>query len=64
MDGSNKRAVPSLVRSALTKREAICVLAYLPVHIMLLPLLLGRLIADGTLTEPQGNFALYAVGVV
>ena len=60
----DRRNAPCLVNSALTKREAICVLAYLPVHIVLLPLVLGRLIAGGTLTEPQGNFALYAVGVV
>ena len=64
MDGRNERPVPDLHSSALTKREAICVLAYLPVHVALLPLLLGRLIAAGTLTEPQANFALYAVGVV
>ena len=64
MDGRNERPVPDLHSSALTKREAICVLAYLPVHVALLPLLLGRLIAEGTLTEPQANFALYAVGVI
>lgn len=64
MDGRNERPVPNLHSSALTKREAICVLVYLPVHVALLPLLLGRLIAEGTLTEPQANFALYAVGVI
>ena len=46
MDGRNERPVPNLHSSALTKREAICVLAYLPVHVAFLPLLLGRLIAE------------------
>lgn len=62
MDERNARPVPALRESALTRREAICVLAYLPVHIALLPLLLGRLMAAGALTEIQANFALYAVG--
>lgn len=64
MDEKEKKPVPPLKGSALTKREAVCVLAYLPVHAALLPLLLGRLTAEGTLTEAQANFALYAVGVI
>ena len=63
-DGRNERTVPNLHGSALTKREAICVLAYLPVHVALLPLLLTLFITAGTLTETQANFSLYAVGVI
>ena len=50
--------------SALTRREAICVLSWLPVHIVLLPVALG-LVAERTgLTENMANFIVYGVGAV
>ena len=42
-----RRTLPEFT-SALTKREAAAVLAYLPVHAAILPLVLGCVIASGT----------------
>lgn len=51
-------------KSALTGREAMAVLAYLPVHIWLLPLLLLALMNRGYLSGSQANFLCYGVGLV
>ena len=48
--------------SALTKREAAAVLLYFPVHILILPQLLGYMIAKGIMAEAPANLLMYAVG--
>lgn len=50
--------------SEMTKRELICALIWLPVHVILLPLLAGKLFADGTLNEAQANMLIYIAGAV
>lgn len=50
--------------AALTKREAVLVLAYLPAHLFILPRVFGALIARGALSEAAGNFLYYAVGAL
>lgn len=56
-----KRAEPAF-NSAMTKKEAIAAIAYLPVHIILLPAVLGALVARGVMAEVWANFTCYAVG--
>ena len=48
--------------SRLETREAVFVLAYLPVHLVLMQLVCGYLFAQKLLTEAQANFLYYAVG--
>lgn len=50
--------------SRLETREAVFVLAYLPVHLVLMQLVCGYLFAQNMLTEAQANFLYYAVGFV
>ncbi len=50
--------------SALSRREAIFVLAYLPVHLFVLQLVCGLLMARGYLSQAVLNFLYYAVGAV
>ena len=55
---------PPAFTSALTKRETILVLAYLPVHLVVLQFAFGALITNGTLTQAYANFLYYAVGAL
>jgi hypothetical protein len=48
----------------LTKKERIALLVYFPVHLLLLPLLLGLLYRRGMLSESLANFAVYATGAL
>lgn len=50
--------------SALDRREAIQVLAYLPVHLFVMQLVCGLLLARGLFSEAEANFFYYAVGAV
>ena len=58
-----RRTLPEFT-SALTKREAAAVLAYLPVHAAILPLVLGRVMTAGYITDVQGNVICYAIGTL
>lgn len=53
-----------IYQSALTRREAAAVLAFIPIQFLLLPYVLARFILSGALSETRANFILYAVGVV
>ena len=53
---------PREFTSRLSKGELILVLAYLPVHIVLLQRLFTRLVERGLLTEATANLAYYAAG--
>ena len=48
--------------SALSRREMLAVLCWIPVHLTLLPLLLNSLGRRGVLTEPTANLLYYALG--
>ncbi len=48
--------------SALSRREMLAVLCWIPVHLALLPLLLNSLGRRGVLTEPTANLLYYALG--
>ena len=48
----------------LTKKERIALLVYFPVHLLVLPLLLGLLYKKGVLNESMANFAVYAAGAL
>ena len=50
--------------SYMLRREAIAALLYLPIHLFLIPMILGVLMARGIMSVTQANFALYAVGAV
>lgn len=56
-----KREQPPFT-SALTKREAAAVLVYFPIHIVLLPLALGLVLASGAVSDSAANLMSYAVG--
>ncbi len=49
--------------STLSRREYILALGWLPVHMVLLPLLAGIAMGAGLLSEGAANFAIYVVGV-
>ncbi len=57
-----KRTPPPPFTSALTKREAIMVLAYLPVHLVLLQLGFTALVERGVLPEARATLLYYVVG--
>ena len=58
-----KRNAPAAFTSALSAREAPLVLAYLPVHILLVPLILQLFTRDGRMSATTANFLYYAVAV-
>ena len=58
-----KRVIPAFT-STLSKREAILVLLYIPMHVALLQLLLSHLAQIGTLSLPTANLLYYAIGFV
>ena len=48
----------------LTKKERILLLAYFPVHLAVLPLLLGLLYKRGVMNESLANFWIYVAGAL
>ncbi len=50
--------------SSMTPREYAAALLWLPVHLVLLPLLCVRLIENGSLTESQANLLVYGAGAL
>lgn len=48
--------------SALSRREMVAVLCWIPVHLVLLPLLLKALGNRGAISESTANFLYYALG--
>lgn len=50
------------MESRMTKGELIFALCYFPVHILILPFLIDRMITCGQLNETNGNLAYYAIG--
>ena len=59
-----KRTPPPPFTSALNKREAIMVLLYLPIHLVLLQLGLTALIERGVLPQGRATLLYYVVGFV
>lgn len=59
---ARSRLRPPPFTSALTKREAILVLAYLPVHLLLLQYVCALLLVRGVLSQGALNFLYYAAG--
>lgn len=55
---------PTPFTSALSRREGICVLAWLPVHIVLLPMLLTWLGAPRGMSQSLLNLIVYGAGAV
>ena len=55
---------PTPFTSALSRREGICVLAWLPVHVLLLPLLLTWLGAPRGMSQSVLNLVVYGVGAL
>ena len=58
---ARRRAFPEFT-SALTRTEAALVLAYFPVHILVLPMLLQRLLTEGAIGAAAVNPLFYGVG--
>ena len=58
----NRKTLP--FTSRLTKGQAIAALVYLPVHVVLLPLLATALMLKGLLDETQANLLCYGAGVI
>ena len=54
----------SAFTSALSRRELICALLWLPIHIFVLPRILMMLMENGTLSELQANLLVYVLGAV
>ncbi len=50
--------------SALSKKEAIAVLLYFPMHLLLLPNLFGLLFVKGYVSEAVANLLMYVTGAV
>lgn len=50
--------------SALSKKESILVLLYLPVHLFILPNIAGYLLNKGIIGEPEANLLIYVVGAL
>ena len=59
-----KRTPPPPFTSALTRREAIMVLAYLPIHLVLLQLGLTALIEHDVLPQARATLLYYVIGFV
>lgn len=60
---NNTKVIPEFT-SYLTKGEYIKALVWLPLHMAVLPVLAGWLMAEGHLSESEANFAIYALGAV
>ena len=50
--------------STMTKRETLCALLWLPIHIFGLPAAAGVLLAKGILTAAQANLMIYVVSAI
>ena len=50
--------------SRLSKKETVAALAYLPVHLVLLPLLLQQMINRGAMDDVAANVICYSVGLL
>ena len=63
MNEEEKMRQPKLPEftSSMTKRELICALIWLPVHIIILPRIIGGLCAGGTVTEATANLLVYGI---
>lgn len=61
---AGSRLRPPPFTSALTKREALFVLAYLPIHLFVLQLVCGTLYVRGVLPQAILNFLYYAAGAL
>ena len=48
----------------MTKQEIFSALFYLPFHIILIPLIIGRLMSEGWLNEADANVLCYVIGIV
>lgn len=57
-----REAIP--FTSSLSRNEAILVLLYIPMHVVVLQLLLSHLAEIGTFSQPAANLIYYAVGFV
>lgn len=57
----NRPVIPPFT-SALSRREMILVLCWIPMHLVLLPQLLNHLGNRGVIDEPTANFIYYALG--
>ena len=55
---------PRPFTSALTRREAALVLAYLPLHLFLLPYIFNRLFESGAVDQAGANVIYYSLGFV
>ena len=62
MESPVTRAWPRPFTSALSKRETILVLLYLPIHLLALQLGFSALILRGLLTQAMANLLYYLVG--
>ena len=58
-----KPALPDFT-SFLSKKELLFVLAYAPVHIVLLPMLLNTFAVQGAISDTAANFLCYAISAV
>ena len=60
----NRRALPPFT-SEMTKRERIMALAYIPFHVLLLPLLMTWLsVYAGLMDEVTANVLCYSIGYI
>lgn len=60
----NSRNETVCFTSSMNQKESAAALIYLPVHIFLLPVIFGRMVNNGTISEPDGNLLLYAAALV
>ena len=58
-----KRRVDNPFTSRMSRAETIAALVYLPIHVLLLPWLMTRLLGD-SFSSAEINFICYAVGVL
>lgn len=64
MEEQQKLPEPIKFTSYMTMREILCALLWLPIHVMVLPALAGKLLASGALTAGQANLFIYGVSTV
>ena len=53
---------PVKFTSRLTRRELVCILLWIPMHLYVLPRIAGGLMEAGKLTEAQANMLIYCTG--
>lgn len=64
MEEQQRLPEPIKFTSYMTKRETICALIWLPVHLFVLPLAAGTLMQNGTVNEAQANLLIYGISSV